>query len=252
MLRRNDIEARSKANSGPVQLLAQRREPTGRRVEPIGTDRAARDFANGAKSEFSKKSFEPSARSGLTFRNIFAKNAFVALQRPRPIRTVLKPLGDARLCMDLTVHHRNAGLIAVGDDLLQADLAVAQHGDESNEHRISINGADSAHFTMQRSCQLMAPPEIGSVRIRRKPPKPQEVGRVYFRHLTGLRSLPLGWHGGLAASCLRLYREAAVRMPVEIAADRPQVSSSMDAADIRDAPQNIFGRKREIAGELLQ
>jgi hypothetical protein len=29
-------------------------------------------------------------------------------------------------------------LIAVGDDLLQADLAVAQQGDEGNEHGISV------------------------------------------------------------------------------------------------------------------
>jgi hypothetical protein len=75
--------------------------------------------------------------SGLVLWRVFAENAFVALQLPRSVWTGLKPLGDASLCMDLTVHHRNTGLIAVGDDLFQADLAVAEQGDEGNEHAIS-------------------------------------------------------------------------------------------------------------------
>jgi hypothetical protein len=57
--------------------------------------------------------------------------------------------------VNLAFHHGDSGLIAVGDDLLQADLAVAQQGDEGNEHGISIQGNDSAHFTMQRLCQMM-------------------------------------------------------------------------------------------------
>jgi hypothetical protein len=76
--------------------------------------------------------------SGLAFGSVFADNALVALQLPGPVRTILKPLGDARLCMNLALHHGDTGLIAVGDDLFQADLAIAQHGDEGNEHGISI------------------------------------------------------------------------------------------------------------------
>lgn len=78
------------------------------------------------------------AGSGLTLGNVFADNALVALQLPGPVRTVLKPLGDARLRVNLAFHHGDTGLIAVGDDLLQADLAVAQQGDEGNEHGISV------------------------------------------------------------------------------------------------------------------
>ena len=78
------------------------------------------------------------ARSGLALWNVFAQHTFVTFQPPGSIRTILKPLGDARLGMNLTVHHRNAGLVAVGDNLFEADLAVAQQCDEGNEHGISI------------------------------------------------------------------------------------------------------------------
>src|ERR1041385_4908938 len=44
------------------------------------------------------------AGSGLTLGNVFADNALVALQLPGPVRTVLKPLGDARLRVNLAFH----------------------------------------------------------------------------------------------------------------------------------------------------
>jgi hypothetical protein len=96
--------------------------------------------------------------SGLALRNVFAKNTFIALQLPRPVRAVLKPLGDACLCVNLAIHHRDAGQIAVGDDFLQTNLAVAQHGDKRNEHGISIQMNDSVEFTMQRLCQMKVTP----------------------------------------------------------------------------------------------
>src|SRR4029077_3843243 len=40
--------------------------------------------------------------------------------------------------MNLAVHHGDAGQVAVGDNLFQADLAVAQKCDEGNEHGVSI------------------------------------------------------------------------------------------------------------------
>jgi hypothetical protein len=63
--------------------------------------------------------------SGLTFRYVFAEHTLVALEPPFAVRTILKPFGDANLGMNLAIHHRNAGLVAVGNDLFQADLAVA-------------------------------------------------------------------------------------------------------------------------------
>ena len=47
-------------------------------------------------------------------------------------------LGDAELGVNRAIHHRDAGLLAVGNDLLQADLAVAQKRHKRNEHGISI------------------------------------------------------------------------------------------------------------------
>jgi hypothetical protein len=114
-------------------------------------------------SENQVQRFEPGARSGLALRNVFADNAFVALQLPAPVWTILKPLDDARLCMNLAVHHGDAGLIAVGDHPFQADLSVAQQCDKGNEHGISISMNDSAHFTMQRLCQTAGGSQIRSV-----------------------------------------------------------------------------------------
>jgi hypothetical protein len=102
--------------------------------------------------------------SGLTFRRVFADNTFIALQFPRSVGTVLKPLGDAQLCMDLAFHHGDAGLIAVCDHLLQADLAIAEQGDERDKHGTSIQMRnDSARFSMQRLCQITHP--LGPFRL---------------------------------------------------------------------------------------
>ena len=90
-----------------------------------------------------------SRKSRLTFRDVFADYAFVALQGPASVRAVLEPLGNACLRMNRTIHHRDIGLIAVGDDFFQAELAVAEHCDEGNEHGFSMRRDDSAHFTMQ-------------------------------------------------------------------------------------------------------
>ncbi|MFZ0812880.1 MAG: hypothetical protein WAM83_19905 [Bradyrhizobium sp.] len=93
--------------------------------------------------------------------------ALVALELPLPVRAMLKPLGDARLGVDLAIHHGNAGQIAVGHNLFQADLAVAQKRDESNEHGFSIERIDSVDFTMQRSCQTAGARSYPPVRVRR-------------------------------------------------------------------------------------
>ena len=77
-------------------------------------------------------------RSGLAFWNVFAEHALVAFDPPFPVGAILKPLGDTRLGMNLAIHHGDAGLITVGDDLFQADLAVAQKCDEGNEHGVSV------------------------------------------------------------------------------------------------------------------
>lgn len=76
--------------------------------------------------------------SGLALWDVVAKDALITLHPPRPIWSILKPLGDAGLGMNCAIHHRNAGLIAVGDNLFQANLTVAQKCDEGHEHEISI------------------------------------------------------------------------------------------------------------------
>src|SRR5258708_31577038 len=65
-------------------------------------------------------------RSGLAFWNVFAEHALVAFDPPFPVGAILKPLGDTRLGMNLAIHHVDAGLVTVGDNLFQADLVVAQ------------------------------------------------------------------------------------------------------------------------------
>jgi hypothetical protein len=63
---------------------------------------------------------------GLAFWNVFAEYALVALDPPLTVGAILKPLGDTRLGMNLAIHHGDAGLVTVGDNFFQADLAVAQ------------------------------------------------------------------------------------------------------------------------------
>jgi len=75
-----------------------------------------------------------SACSSFVLRNVFSKHAFVALQSPFAIRALGKPVGNSDLRVHRTGTERDAGLITGGDDFLQAKLAVAENGDESNEH----------------------------------------------------------------------------------------------------------------------
>ena len=72
----------------------------------------------------------------LVARDIGPYDAPVALQLPVVIRAVGKPIGDTRLRVHLTAGHGDARLFAVGNDLFQTKLtAVAQNGDEGDEHR---------------------------------------------------------------------------------------------------------------------
>jgi hypothetical protein len=83
-----------------------------------------------------------------------AHDAFVASQLPGPIRTVLKPLGNAGLGVNLAIHHRNIGLIAGGNNFFQTELTVAKQGDESNEHAISIH----CNYRQGLTCSVRAKP----------------------------------------------------------------------------------------------
>jgi hypothetical protein len=64
-------------------------------------------------------------RSGLTFRDVFAQHALIAFDPPLAVRTILKPFGDADLGVNLAIHHRDVGLLAVSNDFFQANLTVA-------------------------------------------------------------------------------------------------------------------------------
>ena len=48
--------------------------------------------------------------------------------------------------MDRAIRHRDIGLIAVGDDFFQAELTVAEHCDEGNEHGLCIDKGRSGPF----------------------------------------------------------------------------------------------------------
>ena len=98
-----------------------------------------------------------SRKSRLTLRAVFADYAFVALQGPASVRAVLEPLGNACLSMDRAIHHRDAGLIAIGDDLFQAELTVAEHCDEGNEHEFP-----------QRKIRLILPCSVRAKRGQRQ------------------------------------------------------------------------------------
>jgi hypothetical protein len=50
------------------------------------------------------------------------------------VGTISHPLGDTDLPAYLAGHHGNARLLAGGDDLLKAKLAIAENGDKSNKH----------------------------------------------------------------------------------------------------------------------
>ena len=72
--------------------------------------------------------------SGFVLRRVLAQHAFVALQSPFAIRPLGEPVGDSDLRVDRAGAHGDAGLVAGGDDLFETELAVAENGDESDEH----------------------------------------------------------------------------------------------------------------------
>lgn len=72
--------------------------------------------------------------SRLVLRHVLSEDAFVALQSPRVIRPLGEPVGNSDLRVDRTGAHRDAGLLARGNDLFETELAVAENGDKSNEH----------------------------------------------------------------------------------------------------------------------
>ena len=76
------------------------------------------------------------ASSALRFvlRRILPEHAFVALQSPFAIRPLGEPVGNPDLRVDRAGAHGDAGLVAGGDDLFETKLAVAENGDESDEH----------------------------------------------------------------------------------------------------------------------
>src|SRR3954447_896223 len=74
------------------------------------------------------------SNSRFVFGNVLAHDALVPLELPLVIRTMGEPLGNADLRMDHAGRHGDAGLITRGNDFLQAQLAVAENSDKSNEH----------------------------------------------------------------------------------------------------------------------
>src|ERR1700675_1379021 len=77
-----------------------------------------------------------SCASDVVLGNVFAHDAFVPLQLPLMVRAIGEPIGNADLPLDRTGRHGDSRLLSVGDDFLQAQLAVAENGDESNEHGV--------------------------------------------------------------------------------------------------------------------
>ena len=73
-------------------------------------------------------------RSGFVLRNVLSEHAFVALQSPFAIRALGKPVGDSNLRVDRAGAHGDARLVTGGDDFFETELAVAENGDESDEH----------------------------------------------------------------------------------------------------------------------
>ena len=97
-------------------------------------------FTNVDANEFAMPGKEPRQReaacgvSGLVLRRVFPEYAFVALQSPFAIRPLGEPVGDPNLRVDRAGAHGDAGLFAGGDDFFETELAVAENGDESDEH----------------------------------------------------------------------------------------------------------------------
>ena len=97
-------------------------------------------FMNVDARKFAMPGNEPRQReaacgvSGFVLRNVFPEHALVALQSPFAIRPLGEPVGNSDLRVDRAGAHGDAGLVAGGDDLFETELAVAENGDESDEH----------------------------------------------------------------------------------------------------------------------
>ncbi len=72
--------------------------------------------------------------SGFVLRNVFPEHAFVSRQSPFAIRPLGEPVGNSDLRVDRAGAHGDAGLLTGGDDFFETKLAVAENGDESDEH----------------------------------------------------------------------------------------------------------------------
>jgi hypothetical protein len=93
--------------------------------------------------------------SRLVFGHVIAQHALITLQRPLVIGTLGEPIGNTDLGVYGAPTHGNAGHLAVGNDLLEAKLRVAEHGDESNEHgNLSGYGNTRLGPAMQGSCHI--------------------------------------------------------------------------------------------------
>jgi hypothetical protein len=97
-------------------------------------------FTNVDANKFTMPGKEPCQRevacgfSGFVLRNVFPEHAFVARQSPFAIRPLGEPVGNSNLRVDRAGAHGDAGLVTGGDDLFKTKLAVAENGDESDEH----------------------------------------------------------------------------------------------------------------------
>src|SRR5437879_1511521 len=72
--------------------------------------------------------------SGFVLRNVFPEHAFVARQSPFAIWPLGEPVGNSDLRVNRAGAHGDAGLVTGGDDFFETELAVAENGDESDEH----------------------------------------------------------------------------------------------------------------------
>jgi hypothetical protein len=97
-------------------------------------------FTNVDANKFIMRGNEPRQRevtcgaSGFVLRNVLAQDALVSRQPPFAIRPLGKPVGNSDLRVDRAGAHGDAGLVTGGDDFFETELAVAENGDESDEH----------------------------------------------------------------------------------------------------------------------
>ena len=72
--------------------------------------------------------------SHFAFWSVFADDALVTLQSPIVIWPLGEPISNSNLRVYRTGTEGNARLITGGNDFLEAELAVAEDGDKSDEH----------------------------------------------------------------------------------------------------------------------